>query len=58
MCYPSIKIEKIIKAHVNMNYKAIIETFIVKGARCNKIRNLNIGDIKEEGIEWFIIRVS
>ena len=42
------EIEKIINAHANVNYKAIIETFIVTGARCNEIRNLNIGDVKEE----------
>jgi ribosomal protein L37E len=42
-----------------VNYKAIIETFIVTGARCNEIRNLNIGDVKEEdGIMWFNFRVS
>ena len=42
------EIEKIINAHANVNYKAIIETFIITGARCNEIRNLNIGDVKEE----------
>jgi len=53
------EIEKIINAHANVNYKAIIETFIVTGARCNEIRNLNIGDVKEEdGIVWFNFRVS
>jgi len=46
------EIEKIINAHASVNYKAIIETFIITGARCNEIRNLNIGDVKEEdGIE-------
>jgi len=53
------EIEKLINAHANVNYKAIIETFIVTGARCNEIRNLNIGDVKEEdGIVWFNFRVS
>ena len=53
------EIEKLITAHANVNYKAIIEAFIVTGARCNEIRNLNIGNIKEEdGIIWFNFRVS
>lgn len=53
------EIEKLINAHANLNYKAIIETFIVTGARSNEIRNLNIGDVKEDdGIVWFNFRVS
>jgi len=43
------EIEKLINAHANVNYKAIIETYIVTGAHCNEIRNLNLGDVKEEG---------
>jgi len=53
------EIEKLTNAHANVNYKAIIETFIVTGARCNEIRNLNLGDVKEEdGIVQFNFRVS
>ncbi len=53
------EIEKLINAHANTVHKALIETFIVTGARCNEIRNLNVGDVKEEdGIIWFNFRVS
>ena len=53
------EIEKLINAHANTVHKALIETFIVAGARCNEIRNLNVGDVKEEdGIIWFNFRVS
>ncbi|MCJ7570356.1 MAG: tyrosine-type recombinase/integrase [Candidatus Thermoplasmatota archaeon] len=53
------EIEKLINAHAHIAHKALIETFIVTGARCNEIRNLNIGDVKEEdGIIWYNFRVS
>jgi len=53
------EIEKLINAHSSVSHKAIIEAFFATGARCNEIRNLNIGDVKEDdGIVWFNFRVS
>ena len=42
------EIGKLINAHSKAAHKSLIETFIVTGARCNEIRNLNVGDVKEE----------
>ena len=53
------EIEKLINAHSKVSHKAIIEAFFVTGARTNEIRNLNVGDVKEEdGIVWFNFRVT
>jgi len=53
------EIEKLINAHSSVSHKSLIESFIVAGARCNEIRNLNVGDVKEkDGIVWFNFRVS
>lgn len=53
------KIEKIITALENIQYRALIETFVVTGGRINEIRSLNIASIKiETNVVWYNLRIS
>ncbi|GAG85442.1 unnamed protein product, partial [marine sediment metagenome] len=51
------EIEKLIEAHHDLSRKALIETFIVTGARREEVRSLNLGDITIDGnLVWVNIR--
>ena len=51
------EIEKLIEAHHDLSRKALVETFVVTGARKEEIRNLNLGDVKVDGnLVWVNIQ--
>lgn len=51
------EIDKLIEAHHDLSRKALVETFVVTGARKEEIRNLNLGDVKLDGnLVWVNIR--
>jgi len=53
----SAEIDKLIEAHHDLSRKALVETFIVTGARKEEIRMLNLGDVKLDGnLVWVNIR--
>ena len=51
------EIDKLVEAHHDLSRKALVETFVVTGARKEEIRNLNLGDVKLDGnLVWVNIR--
>lgn len=53
------EIEKIINAPNKLMYRALLETFVITGARRNEILSLDIGDVKvDPDVVWINIRES